>query len=336
MANNSLHPPEDSITGHRVLAPFVTWIPGIFGSLANIVAIIICYRRFRKNTNSGQRVSSLNQQNGNRLHATPSFILCQLALADLIGTIYTIAIAGVDVYLDRQALGRKDINFLNKLYQQWAQSSFCGVLRFIYCVSTISSALFAILLAVERSKLILHYRALSWQDYRTTIQGITFMIWTVAIIIACLVTVLVYVLPKPTFYPGYEANYLCIYMNNTPDVLFYSAISYCTYCFISYSLIIIIYTHMILTLGCCKQSTTSPKIKPWLLYFAITIAIVDAVSWLPLSLAVLLQSLQKKQLVISFEHISVLIILAQRVNLAIHPFIYSSPVNNVNNIILHP
>ncbi|RDD39006.1 G-protein coupled receptor GRL101-like protein [Trichoplax sp. H2] len=335
---------SSAITGHRVFAPFVTWIPGVLGSLANIAAIIVHCKRFRKNTNTVQRVSSIHHNNGNRLHATPSYLLAHLAFADLIGTFYMTAIAAVDVYLDRQSYPSND----RSQYYQWPNSSFCAVLRFLNCVSTIASSSFAVLIAIERSKLILHYRALSWQDYRITILVITSIIWMIAIITASIVTILSRTLTRIPFDDTYDVNGLCIYLNTSPEILFYSATCYLAYCFISYCLVIIIYAHIIFTLGWCQQSIPSRQhhsrndailvrneIRPWLIFFAIAIAITDATTWLPLSLAILLQPMEINQTVASLKYVSISVILLQKVNMAIHPFIYSSPISNVNNVLIN-
>lgn len=340
------------------VARALAWSFGILGILSNIYVLMGKFRRCRRSYSRHKRIAptyavsdTINEAKNKRISV---FFINNLAVADLLGSLYLLCIASADYHYHlhhsngrhlhhsnhisnnqsawvksgtTQAIlsaGSIAVAFSNQtISAKWLEDPVCSIARLLITIDSFMSVLITLCIATDRYITIIHHRS----RYRITRRRaiiIMAICWLLGITCSVYIVIRSFHTVDEDVSSGIFRN-LCMYgnLNDIPLRIFlFLSIGLWS---VSYLLVLILYTKIIyhvrrVTLVKTRRITA----ERYLLVIAVMIAITNLACWLP---AILITIFKLLQLSIIYSRLFIQLlpigIFLLAINSAINPLIYS-------------
>ena len=340
------------------VARALAWSFGLLGIISNIYVLMGKFRRCRRCYSRHKRIApeyaiydTVTETKNKRVSV---FFISNLAVADLLGSLYLLCIASADYHYQlNHSHGQRSHHFNHTVNNQsactkswitpfisstgnvaasasnqtisakWLKDPVCSIARLLITIDSFMSVLITFCIATDRYITIIHHRS----RYRITRRRaiiIMAICWLLGI--ACSIYIVIRSLhtADEDISSGIFRN-LCMYGNlNDIPLRIFLYISIGLWCF-SYLLVLILYTKIIyhvrrVTLVKTRRITA----ERYLLVIAVMIAITNLACWLPAILITMFKTLQlsivQSKLFIQLMPIGIFLL---AINSAINPLIYS-------------
>ncbi|RDD36751.1 G-protein coupled receptor GRL101-like protein [Trichoplax sp. H2] len=184
-------------------ATILAWTFGLFGIVANIYVIFLTVRRYMLYHKTGKS------------GIIYTFLIANLAVADLCGSFYCVIIAGADYFYGRyhSDLYICELNkTCNNLTNIWLLNSMCSVARFVSIIAIYVPTFITLIIAIDRYRAIVY----PYNSKRLTMAQIrrtTSISWLIVIIFAIIAIVKSWELQKLNEFDDFTN--MCQYGNTT-------------------------------------------------------------------------------------------------------------------------
>ena len=133
------------------LARAASWFIGILGILGNIFILIYINKvKFVILPSKVNPSVPTNKAYTQKSSKVTDFLICNLAIADLLGCTYLIIIAAADVYYGYQYPSIYQVPLPRNQINIWALNPFCFIAKYAYYTSSVASITITLLIAVDR------------------------------------------------------------------------------------------------------------------------------------------------------------------------------------------
>ncbi|RDD47553.1 G-protein coupled receptor GRL101-like protein [Trichoplax sp. H2] len=311
-----------SLLQNNPVARILAWTFGIMGILGNLTIL------WHQHKCKLLKIRAHNSSNTHQQHATRKtslvtrYLICNLAIADLLGSIYLIIIASADVYYGYHYPNVFRNPNRGNVTNPWLLSPFCHLSRFIFFLSSIMSIALTFVIAVDRFiAVIFPYSKFRFDLYRCRI--ITTACWFIVICYALIPTIrhLIYRITK-----GFDSNSnLCLYRDVVRKHTFNFIRSRQIIYFILTGAIIVLYNAIIIYVKLKSSNMRSQlnKVEKKIFLVMLFITISNIFTLLPTFLVMIFSNNREFNISIqSFQLMLPIFIFAIYFSAAINPIIY--------------
>ncbi|RDD39022.1 Relaxin receptor 2 [Trichoplax sp. H2] len=262
-------------------ARYFCWIFAIIGIFGNAYIIISCctkkISKIAPKKNSTHQSNSISEKSTKVTH----LLVCQLAIADLLGCLYLLIIACADIYYSYQYPAIYQVHQPKNFTNIWVLSPFCYIAKYCFFTSSIASISITLLITFDRfMAVIFPYSRFRLDKYKC--YFIIPTLWCLLCCYGCIPLVIgTKAIDQATKTFNFASN-LCIYKQNTSGYklfLYFRVGIYFTFC----TLITLGYICIIINVRAksSKVSTQINRIERRILAMMIIITASNIASLLP-------------------------------------------------------
>ncbi|RDD37125.1 G-protein coupled receptor GRL101-like protein, partial [Trichoplax sp. H2] len=281
------------ILSHYSLKLFV-WVIGCLAFIGNLMVI---YIQFFKVTNESEPV--------------PMLLITNLAVSDLIMSIYMLIIGIADIiYHDHYAYNA----------ETWLRSITCGIACFLCCFASLMSVLMMFIISIDRYIYIAFpYSTVKLSPYYAKVLMV--ISWLFCLIFVCIPTA--YGLKTDGNHRLYRYTSICMASNVKNYYYRLWIIVYVSITLVSWLITCSLYAHMFIAIHKTAKATvsTASDSEKRIAIRLFAIIVTDLVSWLPYyfyTIQLLISPTSSGVIVLQFA-----VILALPINSAINPYLYT-------------
>lgn len=314
---------ETGLYQGNIAAINISWIFGLIGVFGNVYVIYISIWRYLSKENAKVKLG--------RVH---NFLITNLAIADLFGSVYLLIIASADRYY---AEHYTDIyscfsnNSCENLTNIWVQTSTCSFSRFLANIATILPALITLIIAFDRYTVIVLPHNARYHLDMNSVKYEVILSWLFALSITIVSNVQSSRLYQPNNFRLFTN--MC-YFSRLDDGVFR------VYAFVAFSTTIIVYlitmglyTAIILHIRRCRHQVNTlfvttriynRRLETRLCIITGILAITNLISWLP-AVSVYIATVLRSPFILSTAgyHFSIITYLLLFANGCINPISYT-------------